>query len=109
MQWLLDSIRTTVNVTGDSIGVAIIGHLAITKPGLEAAALGSLASGGGAGVGATAIGYNGAGGGAGAEQRVVSRPLHEQGMEGGCCRGGEGAVCTVAAEEVTEAAVVYKE
>lgn len=27
IEWLFDSIRTTVNVTGDSVGVAIIGHL----------------------------------------------------------------------------------
>lgn len=27
VEWLLDSIRTTVNVTGDSVGVAIIDHI----------------------------------------------------------------------------------
>ena len=27
IEWLLDSMRTTVNVTGDAVGVAIIDHV----------------------------------------------------------------------------------
>lgn len=27
IEWLFDSLRTTVNVTGDAVGVAIIDHL----------------------------------------------------------------------------------
>lgn len=42
LEWLLDSIRTTVNVTGDAVGVAVIDHLLQqrtrkTRPMVEAA------------------------------------------------------------------------
>ena len=31
IEWLLDSVRTTVNVTGDAVGVAIIDQLLATR------------------------------------------------------------------------------
>jgi len=40
IEWLLDSIRTTVNVTGDSVGCAIIDHLMQTRRASRRASIG---------------------------------------------------------------------